>query len=131
MSNVGSRPPREPRTLTPQQLLAIVASVQELLWLRSDGKWDSEKEWDSEYITAVADTLTNFGLRPDDGSNTSAAKFNPGDKVTWTTSPGGVGGAEVISRRVGETVYGLGWIYLIKNKDGSTVETAEDTLSAK
>jgi hypothetical protein len=62
----SSKQPRDPATLSPQELLAIVASIQVILWRQPEGDWDADKEWNSasDYIDAVADTLIRAGLRP-------------------------------------------------------------------
>lgn len=59
------RPPRESQALTFAELLAIVNTIQEILWADGDGMWDPDKEWNSSTSSAIADVLTSAGLRPD------------------------------------------------------------------
>lgn len=56
--------PRDPSTLTSRELEAVVATIQEILWLQPEGDWDPDKEWDAGLGPDVADVLTRAGLRP-------------------------------------------------------------------
>lgn len=50
-----------------EELAEVVAGIQVILFLDigpEGDRWNSEKEWDTETLEAVADTLEEHGLRP-------------------------------------------------------------------
>jgi len=55
------------RQLSKTHLAEIVDRVQCLLWLDidSDGEfWNPDKEWNTDIVDLIGETLTDFGLRP-------------------------------------------------------------------
>jgi hypothetical protein len=56
----------DPNGLTKEQLVALVMSLQGILWGDEDCAPDPDKEWDSacDMVESVGDTLTSYGLKP-------------------------------------------------------------------
>lgn len=69
-----SAQPRNPKDLTFDELVDIVATIQNLLWadyetnddgvIQGSDYWDPSKEWEIEHIELVADALEVYGLAP-------------------------------------------------------------------
>jgi hypothetical protein len=62
--------PKDAGELELREALELIRHIQTLLWLDMDpvgDYWNPDKEWSpgSDFIQAVADTMTTFGLRPE------------------------------------------------------------------
>jgi hypothetical protein len=55
--------PKDPQELTKEQLVAIVADIQSILYEENES-WNPDKEWDVGAIEDVARALNRRGLRP-------------------------------------------------------------------
>jgi len=56
--------PKDPEELSKEQLIAIVADIQSILYEQEDG-WNPDKEWDVGAIEDIARALSRRGLRPE------------------------------------------------------------------
>lgn len=59
---------KAPEDLSKEELVQIVAVIQEVLWLDMDAEsawqFNPDKEWDVDMLDRIADEMHKYGLRP-------------------------------------------------------------------
>lgn len=59
---------KAPEDLSKEELVQIVAVIQEVLWLDMDAEsawqFNPDKDWDVDMLDRIADEMHKYGLRP-------------------------------------------------------------------
>jgi hypothetical protein len=55
---------KTPNKLSKQELIEVVSDIQEILYLEN-GKWNVDKQWDSETMDEICDVLGAYDLIPE------------------------------------------------------------------